>query len=419
MSEPEITPRKLLVAAICLLGATFIPYVQAILGPLMMLPMIEEFGWTRTEYTFATTFFFVFGAVTVLVFGRVADRFGPRTILLLGGIFGGATMLLLSRQDMSLWRLYFAYALLGAFGSSGLGYTKIIGTLFARHRGKALALFGAESTVAMATLPLLTNYLIEHVGWRGTYVVYGCIMFLLVPVLYFVIRGPGLSDPPKAGAAAAGGSGPGPAPLVAEGLTPPEIRRDRVFWLILLTAVLGGGLNAGLTAHIIAAIADKGFSPALAASVLSAATLLGLIGTLAAGVAMDFFRTSKILCAFGVTAAVGTLLFAVANASFGGLALLVAGLAIQRIALAGLGPGTTYMITRFVGMRSFGEAFAMQVVVQGIFMGITPPLFGMIFDATGSYALVYWILAGGALAGAGVYLTLGPYRYQTLRGKPG
>ncbi len=35
--------------------------------------------------------------------------------------------------------------LLGAFGSTGLGYTKIIGTLLMRHRGKALALRGAES----------------------------------------------------------------------------------------------------------------------------------------------------------------------------------------------------------------------------------------------------------------------------------
>ena len=133
---------------------------------------------------------------------------------------------------------------------------------------------------------------------------------------------------------------------------------------------------------------------------------------------MDVFRTARILCAFGLTAALGALLFAVANTSFGGLTLLVAGLAIQRAALAGLGPGTTYMLTRFIGMRSFGEAFAMQVVVQGIAMGVTPPLFGMMFDASGSYAPVYWVVIGGALAGSLVYLMLGPYRYQTLRARP-
>jgi MFS family permease len=420
MDEPEVTPRKLLIAATCLLGATFIPYVQATIGPLMMLPMIEEFGWTRTQYTFATTFLFIFGAITVLIFGRVADRYGPRTILVLGGACGGATMLLLSQQDVHLWRLYLAYALLGAFGSSGVGYTKIMGTMFMRHRGKALALFGAESTVAMAILPLLTNSLNVHLGWRGTYVVYGLIMFALTPVLFMLVRGPGLSSPVQpARVAPAPATAVDSAPPTPEGLTPPQIRRDRIFWLIMLTAVLGGGLNAGLTAHIIAAITDKGFSATTAAGVLSAATLAGLAGTLLAGFAMDHFRTAKILSAFGFTAALGALLFAVANTSFGGLALLVAGLAIQRAALAGLGPGSTYMLTRFIGMRSFGEAFAMQVVVQGIAMGVAPPLFGMIFDATGSYALVYWIVIGGAAAGALVYLMLGPYRYLTSHPRPG
>lgn len=409
--EREVTPRKLGIAAVCLLGSTFVPYVQAILGPLMMLPMIQEFGWTRTEFAFGTTFFFVFGAATVLVFGRLADRLGPRAILLLGSVCGGATMLLLSQQDAQLWRLYLAFALLGAFGSSGLGYTKIIGTLFARHRGKALALFGAESTVALATLPLLTNALNVNFGWRGTFVIYAAIMFVVTPVLFFVIRGPGLSEP--APLVAAGAPIPAGSPA-AEGLTPPEIRRDRVFWLVMLTAVLGGGINAGLTAHIIAAITDKGFSPTVAASVLSAATLVGLVGTLAAGVAMDHFRTARILSVFGLTSALGTALFAVATAAFGGLPLLVIGLATQRAALAGLGPGTTYMLTRFVGMRSFGEAFAMQVVVQGLAMGITPPLFGMLFERHGSYAPTYWIIGIGAVVGAVIYLVLGPYRYATL-----
>ena len=411
MKDPEITPRKLFVAAICLLGATFVPYVQATIGPLMMLPMIKEFGWTRTQYAFGTTFLFVFGAVTVLVFGRLADRFGPRRILLLGSVCGGATMLLLSQQDAQLWRLYLAYAFLGAFGSTGLGYTKIIGTMFARHRGKALALFGAESTVAMATLPLLTNWLNVNLGWRGAYVVYALIMFVLTPVLFFVVRGPGLSVPAPAVTPAA--TPEIPASPALEGLTPAQMRRDRSFWLIMLAAVLGGGLNAGLTAHIIAAITDKGFTSTVAAGVLSAATLMGLAGTLAAGFAMDHFRTAKILSVFGIASALGCLLFAAASAAVGGLPLLIAGLAIQRAAMAGLAPGSTYMLTRFVGMRSFGEAFAMQVIVQGIAMGIAPPLFGVIFERAGSYAPSYGIIIAGAIAGSAVYLLLGPYRYRT------
>jgi MFS family permease len=419
VNEPELTPRKLFIAATCLLGATFVPYVQAITGPLMMPPMIGEFGWTRTQYAFATTFMFVSGALTVLVFGRLADRFGPRYILVLGAVCGGLTMLLLSRQDVQLWRLYLAYALLGAFGSTGLGYTKIIGTMFMRHRGKALALFGAESMVAMAVLPLLTNSLNLHLGWRGAYVVYGVIMLVLAPVLYLVIRGEGLSSPARVVIPAPAAIAT-PAPQVAvapEGLTPPEFRRDRIFWLVLLAAVLGGGLNAGLTAHIIVAITDKGFSATVAAQIFSAATLISLVGTLAAGFVMDHFRTSRILGCFGLVSALGCLLFALTTAAAGGLPLLIAGLGMQRAGMAGLVPATPYLLTRFVGMRSFGEAFAMHVFVGGVAMGLAPPLFGMIFDRTGSYMPVYWIVMGGALAGALIYPLLGSYRYRVLGGR--
>ncbi len=418
MEEREVTPRKLLIAATCLVGVTFVPYVEATISPLMMLPMTGEFGWTRTQFALANTFFFILGTASVLLFGRFADRYGPRLILLFGAVCGGATMLLLSQQNAELWRLYLAYGLLGACGSSGLGYTKIIGTLFSRHRAKALAIFGGESIVALGTLPLLTNALNTHLGWRGTYAVYAVIMFALTPVIYLVIRGPGLSSGSRPGPAAAAAVATAPAPPVLEGMTPAQIRRDRVFWLIVLTAVLGGGFNVGFTTHIIAAITDRGFSSNAAAGVLSAGTLLGLIGAISIGFALDRTRTARIMSVYGLISALGISLFGVASLTFGGLPLLVTGLAVQRIAMGALPAGTNYLQTRFVGMRSFGEAFAMQVVAQGLAMAFTPPLFGLLYEWTGSYTPMYWSVFIAALAGAGVYLMLGPYRFAAAAAKP-
>ena len=88
--ESDFSPRKMVIALACLIGSTFVPFVQATTGPFMMLPMIKEFGWTRTDYAFASTFMFVFGSITALVFGRLADRIGVRPILFAGAIFGGA-----------------------------------------------------------------------------------------------------------------------------------------------------------------------------------------------------------------------------------------------------------------------------------------------------------------------------------------
>lgn len=414
--ESDFSRRKMVIALACLIGSTFVPFVQATTSPFMMLPMIKDFGWTRTDYAFASTFMFVLGSITALVFGRVADRVGVRPILLAGAIFGGATMILLSFQDAHLWRLYGTYALLGTFGSSGVGYTKVIGSLFTRHRGKALALFGAESTVALAVLPILTSTLLSHFGWRGTYVAFGLIMFCVVPVIYFVIPEPGMISPrskplrPHPAAASAGGAPP------LEGMTAAEVRRDRVFWLIVLTAVLIGGLYQGLITHIVAAIVDKGFSPAQAAGAMSASTLVGLAGAFAGGFALDHFRGARVLAVFPAILGVGVCLLGIVSASVGGLPLLILATGLQGAAIAAMRPGLTYLLTRFLGLRAFGEANAIQVVFSGLAMAASPPLFGMIYDRSGSYAPMYWILAGGAAAAAVVYLLLGPYRYGTVAG---
>lgn len=409
--ESDFSARKMIICLACLLGSTFVPFVQATTGPFMMLPMIRNFGWTRTDYAFASTFMFVFGSITALVFGRVADRVGVRPILLAGAICGGATMILLSFQNAELWRLYGTYALLGTFGSSGVGYTKVIGSLFTRHRGKALALFGAESTVALAILPVLTSTLISHFGWRGAYVAFGLIMFCVVPIIYFMIPEPGARSPrrsPRPAAHAPSGQAP-----VLEGMTAAQVWRDRTFWMIVLTAVLIGGLYQGLITHIVAAIVDKGFTAAAAAGAMSASTLFGLAGAFAGGFALDHFRGPRVLSLFAGLLAVGVLLLRLVSVSSGGFALLIVATALQGAAIAAMRPGLTYLLTRYFGLRAFGEANAIQVVFSGLAMAASPPLFGIIFDRTGSYAPMYWILAAGAAAAAAAYMLLGPYHYGT------
>ena len=190
--EGNFSLRKIKIATAVLVGQTFatsiLPYSAL---TFVMIPMTREFGWTRTQFSFATTFLFIFGAASLWPIGRIADKVGVRPVILVGTTMVGLVTIAMSRQTASLALLFALYALLGMFGSTGVAYTKVAAALFTQNRGKALAILGAESTVAAAIIPILTNFLMLNYGWRTMYVVFGALILAIVPILYFTIEEPG------------------------------------------------------------------------------------------------------------------------------------------------------------------------------------------------------------------------------------
>src|SRR3954467_358124 len=75
---------------------------------IMVKPMTEEFGWSRTATTGAVTMGTIVAGLMAPVFGRLADRFGPRLLMTLGALLLGGTYLGLGHVD-ALWQLYAVY----------------------------------------------------------------------------------------------------------------------------------------------------------------------------------------------------------------------------------------------------------------------------------------------------------------------
>ena len=72
-------------------------------------------------------------------------------------------------------------------------------------------------------------------------------------------------------------------------------------------------------------------------------------------------------------------------------------------------PITTYLITRYAGVRHFGKIFGIVSSLLGLAGGLGPLLAGFAFDATGSYAALMLVGAGVALLCGLTVLGLGPY----------
>ncbi len=137
-------------------------------------PMSFEFGTgsSETSAVFSiTTFLFFMGGI---VSGKAVDRYGPKPVLIFGGMIMGIGLYLTSLVD-SLWVGYITYGL-GVGVGVACGYVPmlaVVGAWFERRRAAAMGI--AVTGVGLGTLVVapLAAALINHHGWRQTYVIFG------------------------------------------------------------------------------------------------------------------------------------------------------------------------------------------------------------------------------------------------------
>ncbi len=133
-------------------------------------PMADEFDADRgaIALVFAITTLLYFGLGVIS--GRMADRFGPRPVL----IFGAVAMvigLLITSQVQSIEVGYLTYGLGVGIGVA-CGYVPMVATVgawFDRYRSTAVGIAVAGIGVGTLVVAPLTERLIEANGWRDTY----------------------------------------------------------------------------------------------------------------------------------------------------------------------------------------------------------------------------------------------------------
>lgn len=179
-------------------------------------PMADEFGSKRsaTAFFFSITTFLYFGLGVFS--GRIADRIGPRRVLLVGAALMVAGLLATSRVH-SLWVGYLTYGI-GVGAGVACAYVPMVaavGGWFERQRTTALGLSVAGIGVGTLVQGPVTERLIDAHGWRRTYVILAVAAGALLTLASL-----GARRPPVVRAAAAA------APLRV------TIGRSRPFWLL-------------------------------------------------------------------------------------------------------------------------------------------------------------------------------------------
>src|SRR5579864_3894768 len=184
------------------------PWIQLVLGivcmasvanlqygwTLFVLPIQQQFGWSKAEIQVAFTIFILCETWLVPFEGWIVDRIGPRWMVLAGGV---ATFLawFIDSNASTLGMLYVGGAVAGFAG--GAVYGTCVGNAlkwFPDKRGLCGGLtaagFGAGAAITIAPI----RAMIETSGYQHTFLVFAIIYGIIIVVVSNFIKAPGSAD---------------------------------------------------------------------------------------------------------------------------------------------------------------------------------------------------------------------------------
>lgn len=402
-----LTRERLRMAAVCMvglaLGASILPFcaVGAALGPMML-----EFGWGANRVSLAYAALMWAGAISIWPMGALVDRYGPRLVVALGAAAMAVVSLMLPKVG-HFWQFCVLAGLLGACGSSGLGYTRIVAALFGRRRGLFMGLFAAESSVLSLLMPMAMNRLVFENGWRGAFLIIGAAVLALAPLIYL-----GLADGGAGTSWQARWSLP-PSPEL-QGRSARQVVRDRVFWTIVAAGLTTAAVGGGALTNFGAAIVAKGFGQSTVLHAAPITLMATLAGAVASGLILDRTRSPKVAAGAYLATAVTYVAWALVTPKLGGEPILTAGLAIGAFAYAAQIPLVAYAFSRYFGLKAFGAVCGLQAFLQAAFVGLAAPAIARSVGLIGDYNLVFEAGIGAQLLAALLYLSLPAYRYAAV-----
>lgn len=344
-------------------------------------------GATALMFSITTALYFSLGMVS----GRIADRVGPRPLMLIGAVALAVGLVATSRVG-SIWVGYATYGI-GVGIAVACAYVPMVATVggwFVRRRTAALGVSVAGIGAGTLVMAPLAEWLIDRYGWRTAYVV-------------LAVGGASLLSIASLGARR-------PPVVVHQQLS--SIRgvvRDRGFIIVYIANVLVSMALFVPFVFIKSYAVDHGIRSATAATLVGVIGGASIVGRLGLGAVANRFGALRVMQAcFAVMAGSFTLWLA-AGASVVMLMLFAMVMGVGYGGFIALAPA---VVAGLYGTRNLGAILGALYTAAAIGGLIGPPIAGEVIDRV-SYAAAIAVAMGLTVAATVVLLTLSPAHTST------
>jgi MFS family permease len=363
--------------------------------------ILDEFGWDRGVTAGAFSFGFLVSALVTPFVGRLMDRRGPRLVIELGVVTMGVGLLLASFIHRP-WQLYLTLGALAGGGVNCLAYTGqslYLTNWFVRRRGLALSI--AFSGVGIGSITILPwqGWMIETAGWRSACVWLGILVLTLLGPLNLLLKrrpedlGLEADGMPSDSASTERAANVVDHAWAAVDWTLGRALRTGRFWWIAAGYFCGLFSWYAVQVHQTKYLVEIGFAPSEAAWALGSVSLVAIPGQIAFGHLSDRIGREWVWT-------IGNVGFVICYVA---LVLLRDAPTVPLLFAMVLAQGTLgYSLTSVMGAipaeifegRHFGSIFGTAMVAAILCGAAGPWVAGVLYDATGSYSIAFWIAAG-------------------------